>query len=157
MRPRGRGAFATLNGPPRSLLVFAVPVVDASGAVLETRIVSLAAPSMPLLDTKPLIDAGRDRARQVVLARAARLARRRRSVVAREVTLERQLAAIDGTSPAVQPGLFDQRAVRVAEAAAAAAAARSRAASARIAELEAATRVTVGRPALVLIAPGGTR
>ena len=157
MRPRGRGGFAALTGPARSLLVFAVPVVDESGAVLETRIVSLAAPSMPLVDTKPLIDAGRHRARQVMLARAARLAHRRRLVVAREVTLERQLAAIDETSPAVQPGLFDQRAVRVGEAAAAAAAARSRAASARIAELEAATRVTVGRPSLVLIAPAASR
>jgi superfamily II DNA or RNA helicase len=98
----------------RSVLVFSVPLVDGSGAVVERHVVSL------LVEDHANVDAARARAGEALAARARRLSIHLQRQLPRLVRTEIALAShvvMGLTPPEAQPGLFDQRELRAFEAA----------------------------------------
>ncbi|HYN09218.1 MAG TPA: helicase-related protein [Vicinamibacterales bacterium] len=144
------------------LLVFSVPLIDGSGAVVERHVVAIRADSRRelrrfdargLLRDRALIDAARSTAARALAARARRLARRLRRQLDADLRLDAALASRVLTSlvPAeVQPGLFDRRELRALDRARSDADAVQQGVDDRRADRERQTEITVGRPALEL-------
>jgi superfamily II DNA or RNA helicase len=140
-------ALRRVAGSTSTLFVFAVPIVDGLGGLLEHRLVVV---STPHSGPDALSDA-REMARRRLRGRARRLARwlvedARRSAP-RDGAVTRYLQAHHRPG-LVQAGLFDRRALRSAEGMAAAAGGAARAHRDRLDEGERRAIVTVGQPVL---------
>jgi superfamily II DNA or RNA helicase len=131
----------------RSVLVFSVPLLDGAGAVVEHHVVSLC------VEDHTQVDAARARAKNALAARARRLTARLRRQLHDRVGADTALASrvLTNVNPReLQPGLFDQRELRVFEASRAEAEMHKRRLDDRHFGWERETAVKVGRPILEL-------
>jgi hypothetical protein len=147
------------RGPGDDVVVFAVPLLDGTGAVVETRVVALSARLAASGDLSELIARATHRAAAVVAPRTARLERWRRARAAGGRRLEDALAAdaLGARIPAVQPGLFDRRALERAARDAAARRNVEAARGERLRGLSRASQMTAGQPQLLLVVSMGRR
>jgi superfamily II DNA or RNA helicase len=131
-----------------SLLVFSVPLVDGSGAVVEHHVVALRVADVTN------VDAARALARVTLASRARRLARRLRQHLHGCAGVEIALAShvLTSLTPReAQPGLFDERELRAFEAARTDADVHRQLLDDRRADWERQADVRVGRPILELV------
>jgi hypothetical protein len=131
----------------RSVLVFSVPLLDESGAVVEHHVVPLC------VEDHTRVDSARALAKNALEARAARLTVRLRRRLHDRVEAEHALASrvLTGLNPRdAQPGLFDQRELHEFETARAEAALHRLRLADRHSGWERETDVKVGRPVLEL-------
>jgi hypothetical protein len=131
----------------RSVLVFSVPLLDESGAVVEHHVVPLC------VEDHTRVDSARALAKNALEARAARLTVRLRRRLHDRVEAENALASrvLTGLNPRdAQPGLFDQRELHEFETARAEAALHRQRLADRHSGWERETDVKVGRPVLEL-------
>jgi hypothetical protein len=111
--------LAKLIGPS-DLLLFSVPIVDRSGAILEHHVVAIRVPSqLGGPGDRDLIAGARAAAARRIAPRLRRLVTLRRRQLLRSADRDRAIG--DGLASAqgpgqVQPGLFESRAMRAAEA-----------------------------------------
>jgi superfamily II DNA or RNA helicase len=131
-----------------SLLVFSVPLVDGSGAVVERHSVALRAADVTN------VDATRALASVTLAPRARRLARRLRQLQHGRAGVEIALAShvLTSLTPRdAQPGLFDERELRAFEAARTEADMHRQLLDDRRVDWERQADVSVGRPILELV------
>jgi superfamily II DNA or RNA helicase len=145
--------LGTLAGA--GLLVFAVPLLDNTGGVLEQHVVGVRLPrGRPALND-PTIEAGRHVAARSLAPRVRRVIRLLAGLAPVEAARERALAGVLMATcypGEVQPGLFDRHDVRAFEMARRMSLDIGRDADAR--SEPSAPIVTVGRPVLALILDG---
>ncbi len=139
----------------RAALVFIVPLVDAAGAVVESHVVPLVAPSGARREilTPRIIEAARAAAVIAILPRCRRLSRALRSRHDREATRERGLHAwlASRARPSeAQPGLFDQREWHAWRIRTDLVEEIARATDARLDDLACEAAIEVGRPSLAI-------
>ena len=137
------------------LLIFAVPLIDGAGTMVERHIVGVSCRlAHASAREAPTIAAhARREAARALQPRARRLARLLAANANRAAARERALAAwlVDAHGVAeAQPGLFDWRGRRWLEQRREVVEAIQRDANARIADLEASAHVEIGRPSLVV-------
>ncbi len=137
------------------LLAFSVPLFDAAGGLVERRLVFVRVerPMSYVIGRADVLEAARQTALRLVQPRARRLQRLRRAQAARAAERERAIARAlaDGFGPSqLQPGLFDRRALRAAEAIARIGNRIQHDLDDRLRRMEDAARVDAGAPVLEL-------
>jgi superfamily II DNA or RNA helicase len=136
-----------------ALFVFVVPLVDASGAIVESHVVAVRADS-DSIDFDDAIACAAAAARLSLGTRARRLGQRRHAHLAELIAREQVLAArLElGRHPSeAQPGLFDRRAIRSIEASDADVSAIREDTRRRVADLESGTSIEIGDPIVTLM------
>ena len=148
----GLPAFQALAGA--TILIFAVPLNDEAGTMVESHLVGVRVPHADGRWSSPaILDPARHRAAQLVEPRARALARRRRRLCDLEVTRERLIIAAAGHhrgSTESQPGLFDRREARAIEAGEREADTVRELVAERVLDLQHASTIDIGQPRLVL-------
>lgn len=144
-------AFRRLAGA--TILIFAVPLNDEAGAIVESHLAGVRVPrAHGLWSSSSSIDSASRLVAQLAEPRARVLARRRRQLCGIEIERERSIvAAADNLRRATesQPGLFDRREARAIDARDREVETARDAVTLRILDLQHASTIDIGRPTLV--------